>query len=533
MHIHRLASVSILLLATVGCSNNETPTQPPIAIGGNSSTVGGSGNGGANTQQGGANAQGGASTQQGGANAQGGVNTQQGGATVSGGAAPSGGNANTGGVTNNGGSSSGGAGGSATGGTTSKGGSSSGGAGGAAMGGATNKGGTSTAGGNSSGGSSNGGSNTGGTNAGGSSVGGSSTGGTGTSAGGANVGGGVASAWKGAVCTKMGATPIAEAFAAGYAAWKPAHVVECGTNMARVKGCQGDNNTCSEAIGYGMLLIVAAGDQVLFDKMNAFRKGLLAVNNATDTTSGKVMAWNSGDTCPPSASGGNSNSATDGDMDAAMALVQAEKKWPGGAYMTEAKQYLEAIWLNQVEKDSSGNPLRLKPGNLTLSSDTRDYISYYAPGYFHVFAQLTGNAKWTKLADAFYTKLATQQANCSNGQVPDAFGATDCKIWWDSCRAPWRIANDYGWFADANAKLFLDKLRSGSVSSSKPGEATDQKNSALIGAFAMSGISSDNTTMQAMCDNWESTTKDDSPYFQKTLRLLFMHTAGGLTQSGL
>lgn len=338
--------------------------------------------------------------------------------------------------------------------------------------------------------------------------------------------------WKGAVCEKMGSAEIASAFESGYADWTKTNIAEC-TGMARVKGCTGDNGTCSEAMGYGMLLAVAANDQALFDKLNAFRKGLQSVNDAPNTTSGKLMAWNSGESCPPAASGGNSNSATDGDLDAAMSLFQAEKRWPGGEYQSEGKQYIEAIWLNQVEKDASGQPLRLKPGNMALAMDQRDYISYYAPGYFHVFAKISGQDKWNKLADVFYTKLAEQQAKSTNGQVPDQFGSSGGNIGYDSCRAPWRIADDYGWFGDDRAKKFLDTLRSGSVSDSNPATQASDKNSALIGALAMSGVSSDNATMQKICDNWEAAKKDDSPYFQKTLRLLFMYTAAGLTADGL
>lgn len=353
----------------------------------------------------------------------------------------------------------------------------------------------------------------------------------GTSSGSSGTSTAVASDWKGAVCTKMGEAEIASAFETGYKAWRETHIGEC-TGMARVKGCQGENNTCSEAIGYGMLLAVAADDQTLFDKLDAFRKGLQAVNDAPNTSSGKVMAWNSGDSCPPAASGGNSNSATDGDLDAAMALFQADKRWPGGNYASEAKKYVEAIWLNQVEKDASGQPLRLKPGNMALDMDRRDYISYYAPGYFHVFSELTGQDKWNKLADVFYVKLAEQQAKSTNGQIPDQFGGTG-DIGYDSCRAPWRIAVDYGWFGDERAKAFLDKLRSGSVSDSNPVTLAGDKNSAKIGALAMAGVSSDNASMQTMCDTWEAAQKDDNPYFQKTLRLLFIDTVAGSTASGL
>jgi hypothetical protein len=465
-----------------------------------------------------------------------------GGTNATGGATAAGANTGSGGGLTGGAAGTGGqaAGGTASGGTTAGGKTSTGGAGtgGAApTGGASSTGGSThagaTGGGNSGGSAGSGGSQSGGASAtggagsGGSSAGGAATGGT--SAGGAATGGGGAGDWKGATCATFGSSDIPTLFTTDYATWKSARVKECGTGLARVTGCQGDNNTCSEGMGYGMLLAVAANDQATFDKLNAFRKALTEVNNATDTSSGKVMAWLSQDTCPPTASGGNANSATDGDLDAAMSLVQAAARWPGGAYLDEAKQYTEAIWKNQVAPDAS----RLKPGNLELSADSRDYISYYAPGYFHVFASVSGDPKWNGLADAFYTKLAEQQGKCTNGQVPDTFGASECKIWYDSCRAPWRIANDYGWFGDERAKAFLDALYAGSVQGKQASGWTDQNNSAMVGAFALSGASSDDATMQGLCDAWSSAQKDDTPYFQNTLRLLYLLTAGGLPTSGL
>jgi hypothetical protein len=469
------------------------------------------------TATGGTDAGGGADATSGGTTSSGGG--QQGGVTSAGGTASGGGSA-TGGSTSSGGTT--GSGGAGRGGTTATGGTSSsgggtatGGTGGGASGGAT--------------GSSGGESSAGGTNSGGSATGGTSSGGSATGGGGGTVSG----EWKGATCATYGSTDVQSRFTTDYGTWKGAHVRECGTGLARVIGCQGDNNTCSEGMGYGMLLAVAAGDQTTFDAFNAFRKELAQINNAPDDSSGKVMAWLSLDTCPPTASGGNANSATDGDLDAAMSLVQAAARWPGGAYLDEAKEYVEAIWKNQVEKDGSGNPLRLKPGNLELSMDTRDYVSYYAPGYFHVFASVTGETKWNALADVFYTKLAEQQGKCTNGQVPDTFGATECKIWYDSCRAPWRIATDYGWFGDERAKTFLDALYAGSVQGKQASQWSDQSNSAMLGAFALSGVSSDDVTMQGLCDAWSSAQMDDNPYFQNTLRLLFLLTAGGLPISGI
>jgi hypothetical protein len=60
------------------------------------------------------------------------------------------------------------------------------------------------------------------------------------------------------------------------------------------------------------------------------------------------------------------------------------------------------------------------------------------------------------------------------------------------------------------------------------------KNSAFIGAFADSGIA----ISQAKIDNYENawmtaTSIDDTPYFQGTLRRLYLLVAGGQFMSGL
>jgi len=327
----------------------------------------------------------------------------------------------------------------------------------------------------------------------------------------------------GAQCSTFGTQPMADAFGSLYQEWKSTQLVECGTTL-RVQGCPAadDQGTCSEAMGYGMLLANGARDRDTFDRLNAYRHEMLLASSTADKSLMPWAIWNS-KSCPPTAEGGDSNSATDADIDAAMALLQAATLYGDDGYRTEALTILASIMALEVE--GAGASIKLKPGN--HDGDNRDYVAYYTPAYFHVFAELTGDTRWTDLGTAFYTRLLANQCP-GNGQIYDDFANPgECKFWWDSCRVPWRVALDYSWNGTAEAKTFLDTLH-GFVGTS-PLTISDQKNSAFVGAGVLSGLASDDpNAMQAMCNTWAGATDlDDSPYFQKTLRLLYLMVAGG------
>ncbi|HSC85745.1 MAG TPA: glycosyl hydrolase family 8 [Polyangiaceae bacterium] len=328
----------------------------------------------------------------------------------------------------------------------------------------------------------------------------------------------------GATCQTFGAQSLDDAFAAGYAAWKTSQVESCNGG-ARVKGCPAADasGTCSEAQAYGMLLAVAADDRTTFDQLNSYRLQMLQQSSTADKSLMPWAIWNS-KSCPPVAEGGDKNAATDADLDAAMALLQAQQRWGGDTYRAQADTTLAGLLAYTVA--GSGASIHLKPGN--QDGDARDYVAYYTPAYFAVFAEATGNATWTALTDAYYTRLNASQC-AANGQIYDDFAYPgECKFWWDSCRVPWRVALDYSWHQDARAKDFLDTLES--FVGSDPTAISDQKNSAFTGAAVLSALSNDDPgRMQELCTAWAnpSTTLDDSPYFQKTLRLLYLSVAGG------
>jgi endo-1,4-beta-D-glucanase Y len=367
---------------------------------------------------------------------------------------------------------------------------------------------------------------------------GGASGGGATGNGGAAGTGGIGSL-QGFACTTVGGTSAQQLFTDWYGKWSAKYYVTCGTDMARIKGCNGDDNTCSEAMGYGMLLSVAAGDQTAFDRLNSFRKALGAEYNKV-YTSGGLMAWNSGNSCPPSASSGNANNAPDGDLDAAMALVQASKRWPTGTYKNDALALIDGIWANNIGTSGS-NPY---VGAGTANLKDKSYMSYWTLGYFQVFARFVTDAtkqqNWKNLATRGYQLLKTTQANpaCS-GEFPESvqidgtlWNGDPCDFGYDACRVPWRLAADYAWFGTADSKTMLDSLRT-NVVKGNPVTSARQQNSAFVGGLALSGVSADQATMDDYCKKWVDAKTaggsfDDSPYFQNTLAVLYLLVAGGL-----
>lgn len=349
----------------------------------------------------------------------------------------------------------------------------------------------------------------------------SSGGGTGNATGGGGGGGDFTP--QGATCETFGGQPLDQAFATLYADWKTTQVEICGDG-ARVKGCPAADpqGTCSEAQAYGMLLAIAASDRDTFDRLNNYRLEMLQQSSTADKSLMPWAIWNA-KACPPVAEGGDRNSATDADIDAAMALLQAKVLWGDDAYHTQAITTLNSILA--LEVTGSGASTRLLPGN--HDGDLRDYVAYYTPAYFKVFAELTGENRWIELTDAYYTRLLANQCP-GNGQIYDDFQYPgECKFWWDSCRVPWRVALDYAWHQDSRAKQFLDTL-AGHVGLD-PTSVSDQKNSAYVGGAVLSALSNDDPTrMQTLCDAWANASGlDDAPYFQKTLKLLYLVVASG------
>jgi endo-1,4-beta-D-glucanase Y len=402
-------------------------------------------------------------------------------------------------------------------------------------GGVTSTGGTSATGGASNtGGVSNGGaggsSGAGGGGAGGGGAGGGGAGGSGTSTGGTTGTGGSSGSGGGAgMCASAFFSADAAAKkATEYASWKTSFVQECTADKSAV--VKNGGGVVSEGIGYGMLLATNNDDQPLFDKLWKFYTDHYDKNG--------LMNW-SMDACTAPGNN-NANAATDGDLDAAMGLVLADKKW--GGYTSKAQELIGKIKKFETDTCSNGMVL-LRPGDnwggcTDSATKGKTNPSYFAPGYYRVFATVdTANAAfWKQLATDSYTLLAKYQT-AMNGLVPE-WGFSDGSIEsstydYNACRTPWRIAMDYMWFCTAEAKTVLQNFSTfidGKGGVAKTGYAN---NSAFVGAFADTGIAISQAKIDSYVKDWMGdTTMDDTPYFQGTLRRLYLLVAGGQFLSG-
>ncbi|MGL5810196.1 MAG: glycosyl hydrolase family 8, partial [Nocardioides sp.] len=247
----------------------------------------------------------------------------------------------------------------------------------------------------------------------------------------------------------------ADALIAGlYAKWKgqnlayaPDKGLQNGEILLKSPGGQFDNGAVSEGIGYGLLLSAYNDDKATFDGIWRFGK-----RNLNDKG---LLPWLYTSTSTVSTDRGGRNNATDGDLDAAFALVVASQK--GWGYDQDARSLIDAILTHCVEDDDS-----LERGEANNPKDVinTDYVS---PAYFTVFEKFTGNKRWSSVKDRNYDII--RKALDQDGVVlqpqevrVDGVVVNDTNTYnSDTARAPWRLATDYVWFGDSRARSILSE----------------------------------------------------------------------------
>ncbi|MEO7032194.1 MAG: glycosyl hydrolase family 8 [Polyangiaceae bacterium] len=317
-----------------------------------------------------------------------------------------------------------------------------------------------------------------------------------------------------------------EQLQAEYAAWKTAHVESCSNGSWVVVK---DGSTVSEGIGYGMLLAVGMTDQTSFDGFWKYYQDHLDKNGLMNWTTGKCEAPGNN----------NSNAATDGDLDTTMALVQAAARWPNGGYLAKAQALAAKIVSFESEMCSGRRVLRPGDafGGCTDPNDQRINPSYFSPGYYKVFAHYFPDqaVAWTALADGSYQLYAIYQARMAN-LVPDWSGPDGADngsgYSYDACRTPWRVAVDYGWSGDTRAKTFMQNISGWVDANGGLPTAAQVQNSAFVGAFALSG-GYEQGKFDGYLAGWLGAKVDDQPYYQGTLRVLYLLVSAGKFSSTL
>jgi endo-1,4-beta-D-glucanase Y len=164
--------------------------------------------------------------------------------------------------------------------------------------------------------------------------------------------------------------------------------------------------------------------------------------------------------------------ATDADEDIAFALVMADRQWGGGgsldrSYGEYARDLIDDIWAYEIADE------RLPKNGSNWGSDTSLNISYFAPAYYRVFAEVSGDNRWsTNVVDYIYqvidNNLDASLGNDGNGLVPAwsqsngspaEVGAGQSGLayhyQYDSCRTPFRIGQDACWHGDSRAVAYV------------------------------------------------------------------------------
>ena len=234
--------------------------------------------------------------------------------------------------------------------------------------------------------------------------------------------------------------------------------------------------TISEAQAYALLRALWAGDEQTFGRVCQWTR----TNLSREASHGDhLLAWKWGKKTDGSYGVLDANTASDADLDYALALLLAYRQgWqapPGFPdYLTEARQVARDILVKEVVELPSG-ALYLAPGN--WQAQTPPYLlnpSYFFPAAYRAFVQAGFDSRWGRLhADAypFLQRLTRGLGDTAGvGLVPDwvevAAGGKltphperSQHFGWEAVRLPWRVALDRVWFGDlAAARLSREQL---------------------------------------------------------------------------
>ncbi len=243
-----------------------------------------------------------------------------------------------------------------------------------------------------------------------------------------------------------------------------AYVDTSGDDKPTWGGSATNTLTVSEAHGYGMLALVKMARRDLTARQNFANMVTFYMKHQAASGPG-LMSWNQTRDCNDAPDGGDM-SATDGDLDTALALHLADEQW--GGYGEAFYQAQKAI----LERDVTGDAV-MRLGDWAVEGDyaKASRSSDFMPASFASFATAAGgfSARWTAIRDRGYLvwrRISEDYAE-TTGLVPDfltglpekprpakAFfleGAGDGQFSWNALRFPWRLSLDFLETGDARA----------------------------------------------------------------------------------
>jgi endoglucanase len=168
----------------------------------------------------------------------------------------------------------------------------------------------------------------------------------------------------------------------------------------------------------------------------------------------------------------DANSASDADLDYALALLLAHRQWSRPDYLAQAKLVLgdilaretcrdpwDRLWLTPGDWEECRQPLLLNP-------------SYFSPAWYQLFYEATHDRRWLELAESTYTGLDLISRSLGKqpgvGLVPDwcllnefeqftPVPDRSANFGWDAIRFPWRVGLAELWSGDRRSRIFLSR----------------------------------------------------------------------------
>lgn len=348
-----------------------------------------------------------------------------------------------------------------------------------------------------------------------------------------------------------------------YDAWKSRYLeAGCGSGRFYISADVDKNNlTVSEAHGYGMILtVLMAGHdpeaQTLFDGLYAYFR------DHPSSTHENLMSWYQDESCRDVE---GSDSAADGDLDIAFALLLADRQWGSCGsidYLGEARKVIADI----QDGDLDRRGLYVLLGDWVTTSDSEYYASTrtsdFMPDHFRSFAASTGNGSWTELLDQTYRLIEELQTDHSpgTGLLPDFVidplgtpepawpgfleGDHDGDYDYNACRDPWRLATDFLVSSDGRARAAVQRINTwiraetrenpaaiksgyGLDGSSSPG--ADYLSMAFVAPLGVAAMVDPRNQdwLNSIWDLVVSTPISAEAYYENTLKLLSMIVMSG------
>lgn len=268
--------------------------------------------------------------------------------------------------------------------------------------------------------------------------------------------------------------PVSEETASFYEAWKDKYLAQdpyVAGDAQYYVWYSGESYTSypvavtvSEAHGYGMLITACMAEhdpeaKEIFDGMYRYYRAHLSGIGPN------LMAWQQEDNGTAIVNCSGADSASDGDMDIAYALLLADSIW-GSDGEINYKQTAVDMLSDIMEYEVNQTDWIIQLGDWAMWSEEGD--PYYAATrasdflvqYMPVFAEASGDDRWMNVYESTYAIINDFTEEYQTGLLPDfivkdesgAFvpaeeyfleSENDGNYYYNSCRIPWRISMDY------------------------------------------------------------------------------------------